>query len=88
MSEADFDAVRAVGKEMFLGGLEMIGQRLEGRDYVAGGRFSIADAALLFVTFWAARAEMPLPASVAAHFARMKQRTSVQTVFSREGLAL
>jgi len=88
VSEADFDTVRAQGKEMFLGGLEMIGQILQGREFIAGDRFSIADAALLFVTFWAARGEMPLPATVAAHFARMKQRASVQTVFTREGLAL
>ena len=88
VSEADFDSVRAQGKDMFLAGLEMMGQILQGREFLAGDRFSIADAALLFVTFWAARGELPLPASVAAHFARMKQRASVQTVFAREGLAL
>ena len=87
-NEADYPAVSAQGKQMFLDGLALIDRQLEGREYVAGGRFSIADAAVLFVSFWAARGEFPMGPNLAAHFARMKQRGSVQRAFNREGLKL
>src|SRR6478735_3125577 len=59
---------------------------LEAMEYVAG-KFSVADAALFYVTFWAAgRMKMPLPKNVAAHYERMKNRPAVKRTVEQEGL--
>ena len=85
-SEADAEAVSARGREIIAAGMQNLDTSLAGRDYVLGG-FSIADAALFFVEFWAAeRLGMTLPPNVAAHFARMKTRPAVARVMEREGL--
>ena len=51
---ADEDAVKARGKEIFEKGFALLDKALEGKDY-AVGPFSIADAALFYVEFWAPR---------------------------------
>ena len=85
-SEADAEAVSARGREIIAAGMQNLDTSLAGRDYLLGG-FSIADAALFFVEFWAAeRLGMTLPSNVAAHFARMKTRPAVARVMEREGL--
>ena len=86
-SEGDAEAVKARGLEIFNKGLAVMDKALEGRDYVAG-EFSFGDAALFYVSFWAAeRLKLTLPPNVAAHYARMKARPAVQRVMAREGLA-
>lgn len=86
-SEGDAEAVKARGLEIFNKGLTVMDKALEGRDYVAG-EFSFGDAALFYVSFWAAeRLKLQLPPNVAAHYARMKARPAVQRVMAREGLA-
>jgi glutathione S-transferase len=51
------------------------------------GGFSIADAALFYVEFWAAeRAKITLPPNCAAHYTRMRARPAVQRVMQQEGL--
>ena len=54
-------------------------------DYV-NGPFSIADAALFYVEYWATRLDHPVPERCAAHFARMKERPAVQTAMREEGI--
>jgi len=67
--------------------LALMDKALEGKEYVAG-QFSVADAALFYVTFWAAgRMKMPLPKNVAAHYERMKNRPAVKRTLEQEGLA-
>ncbi|MBM3643644.1 MAG: glutathione S-transferase [Alphaproteobacteria bacterium] len=86
-TEADHDKVKARGKEIFEKGLALMDKALAGKEYLTGS-FSIADAALFYVSFWAAgRMKMPLPANVAAHYARMKARPAVKRVPEKEGLA-
>jgi len=86
-TEADHDTVKARGKEIMEKGLAIMDKALEGKEYVAG-KFSIADAALFYVTFWAAgRMKMPLPKNVAAHYERMKARPAVKRTVEQEGLA-
>ncbi|MCU0944138.1 MAG: glutathione S-transferase N-terminal domain-containing protein [Rubritepida sp.] len=86
-SEADHEAVKARGMEIFEKGFKVMDQALAGRDYVAG-EFSFGDAALFYVSFWGAgRLGMTLPANVAAHYARMKARPAVQRAMAREGLS-
>ena len=85
-TEADHDKVKARGKEIMEGGLAIMDKALEGKEYVAG-KFSIADAALFYVSFWASgRMKMPLPKNVAAHYERMKARPAVKRTVEQEGL--
>lgn len=85
-NEADHDKVKARGREMFEKGLALMNKALDGKDYVVG-QFSVADAALFYVEYWAAdRMKMTLPPNCKAHFERMKQRPSVQKVMKDEGL--
>ena len=59
---------------------------MAGKEYVAGA-FSIADAALFYVEFWAsARLKMELPPNLKAHYQRMLARPAVQRVLKEEGL--
>lgn len=83
--EADHDQVRARGRELFEGGLKLLSDQLATKEYVLG-KFSVADAALFYVEFWAAgRMQVPLPPNCAAHFERLKARPSVQRVLEAEG---
>ena len=87
-SAADEEAVQARGKEIFERGLGVLDKALAGKDYLAG-QFSIADAALFYVEFWAsARLKMDLPANLAAHYKRMLARPAVQRTLQQEGLAV
>jgi glutathione S-transferase len=86
-NEADAEAVKARGKEMFEKGLAIMDKALAGKEYVAGP-FSIADAALFYVEFWgAARLKMTLPANCNAHYQRMLARPAVKRMMEQEGLA-
>jgi len=86
-NEADAEAVKARGKEIFEKGLAVMDKALAGKEYVAGP-FSIADAALFYVEFWgAARLKMTLPANCNAHYQRMLARPAVKRMMEQEGLA-
>ena len=85
-NEAEHDKIKGRGREIMANGLAHIDKSLEGKEYVAG-RFSIADAALFYVEFWAAgRAGITLSPNCAAHYARMKARPAVAAVMQKEGL--
>lgn len=86
-NEADQEAVKARGEEIFAKGLGLFDKALEGKEYLLGD-FSFADSALFYVSFWwAGRLKKTLPPNVAAHYARMQARPSVQRVMQAEGLA-
>lgn len=86
-NEADAEAVKARGKEIFEKGLGIMDKALAGKDYVVGP-FSIADAALFYVEFWgAARLKLPLPSNCNAHYQRMLARPAVKRMMEQEGLA-
>ena len=86
-SEADHEAVKARGAEIFEKGLAWLDAKLAGQDYVCGG-YSFADSAVYYICFWwAGRLGKPLPANVAAHYARMNVRPAVQRMLKAEGLA-
>jgi len=87
-SEAEQEQVKARGREMAEKGFALIDKTIAGKNYLGGSTFSIADAALFYVEFWAAkRLGMKLPANCAAHFERMMARPAVQKVIKDEGLA-
>lgn len=83
-SASDHDAVKAMGREIVDKGFAIMNGVLEGKDYVAG-RFSIADAALFYVEFWADKLAIELPANCLAHYRRMKGRPAVVRVLREEG---
>jgi glutathione S-transferase len=87
-NDADIEAVKTRGREIFATGMDLLEARMEGREYVAGEVFSVADATLLFVENWGPRADYALKPNLAAHLARMKTRPSVQRAFASEGLPL
>ncbi len=85
-SEADHEAVKARGTEIFTKGLKALDAALEGKDFFAGA-YSFADMAPFYVSFWGAeRLKLELPARLAAHYAAMRARPAVQKVMEREGL--
>lgn len=91
-SEADHEAVRARGREIFDQGLAIMDKVLEGREYLVE-TFSIADATLFYVEFWGAvsdsakRLHVALPPNCASHYARMRARPAIQKVLEDEGIA-
>ena len=86
-NEADVDAVKARGKELYEKGLAVMDKALQGRDYLCGD-YSFADSALFYVSFWwVERMEGTLPPNVAGHYARMLARPAVQRTMAAEGLA-
>ncbi|HTH97892.1 MAG TPA: glutathione S-transferase C-terminal domain-containing protein [Stellaceae bacterium] len=87
-NEADHDKVKARGREIMDKGFALMNQKLAGKDYVLGN-FSIADAALFYVEFWAAnRFKLELPEHCAAHYRRMIARPAVAKAIADEGLTL
>ena len=83
-NEADHEAVKARGREIVEQGFAIMNDALAGRDYVAGD-FSIADAALFYVEFWADKIGIALPEHCRAHYQRMRARPAVQRVLREEG---
>lgn len=81
---ADHDAVKARGREIVEQGFAIMNAALAGQDYVAR-RFSIADAALFYVEFWADKLGIGLPEHCGAHYQRMRARPVVQRVLREEG---
>jgi glutathione S-transferase len=80
---ADFDQVKARGREIVDQGLALMGRRLAGQDYLLG-ELTIADAALFYVERWMAAlmgATLPLP--VHAHYERMLRREPVKRALAR-----
>ena len=83
---SDSEAVAAQGREIVEAAFAIISERLADRPYVLGS-YSIADAALFYVEYWAiARVKMALPANCERHFQAMKARPAVQRALAAEGL--
>lgn len=85
--DASADKVKARGREIIENGFALMDNKLAGKDYVLGG-YSIADAALFYVEYWAVRVmKLPLPANCQRHFDTMTARPAVKAVLAAEGLA-
>jgi len=83
-NEADYEAVRARGREIVAQGFALMNAALADKEYVVGS-FSIADAALFYVEFWADKLAIDLPENCRAHYQRMLARPVVQRVLREEG---
>ncbi|MDP3743540.1 MAG: glutathione S-transferase family protein [Methylotenera sp.] len=82
--EADHAAIQARGREIIEQGFAVMNEVLAGKDYVVGN-FSIADAALFYVEFWADKIKLALPDNCQARYQRMLQRPVVRQVLLEEG---
>lgn len=82
----EFERVRAEGYHIVKKGFALLNRQLADRDYVVG-RYSIADAALFYVEFWAQRLGISLPTHCLAHYQRMLRRPAVKQVLMEEGYA-
>jgi len=85
-SSCDHESVKAQGRQLIDKGFAIVDRALAGREYLAD-HFTIADAALFYVEFWAVRIDIPLPDNCAAHYRRMLTRPAVRQVLAEEGYA-
>ena len=83
-NEAEHEAIKAKGLEIIHKGFEVIDTLLVDKEYVTG-TFSIADAALFYIEFWADKSDIPLPANCLRHYQTMRARPVVQRVLLEEG---
>jgi glutathione S-transferase len=83
---ADYEAVKARGYEIVNQAFAIVNDVLAGRDYVVA-HFTIVDAALFYVAFWANYLKIPLPENCQAHYLRLLQRPAVRQVLMEEGYA-
>lgn len=81
---ADYEGIKTEGRNIVESAFAQIHQWISDTGYVTG-QFSIADAALFFVEFWADRTNIPLPAHCQLHYQKMLQRPVVRQVLSEEG---
>jgi len=83
-NESDYEWVKQQGREIIDNAFAVINKSLEGRDYVVN-QFSIADAALFYVEFWADKTDIKLPQACQHHYQNMLKRPTVQQVLAEEG---
>lgn len=82
------DEIKALARERVTKRLQWVDTQLEGKDYLLGKTFSVADAYLFTVASWCAYVQIdtaPWP-HLHAFMARMAQRPAVQAALSAEGL--
>jgi glutathione S-transferase len=83
-NETEHAAIQSRGREIVAKGFTVMNEVLANKEYVVGS-FSIADAALFYVEFWADRIKLELPPNCLAHYRRMLQRPVVRRVLMEEG---
>lgn len=83
-NQSDYEWVKQQGREIIDHGLSVINSSLQGYEYVVN-QFSIADAALFYVEFWADKIDIPLPETCLEHYRRMCARPVVRQVLLEEG---
>lgn len=86
-NESDSVRVKAQGEVLVKKGLAIMDKVIANKEYVAG-KFSIADAALFYVEFWADKLKIKLPDNCRVHYQRMLIRPAVRRVLMEEGYSL
>ncbi|WP_428033640.1 glutathione S-transferase family protein [Amphritea sp.] len=81
---AGYDAIKQQGEEIVANAFALLEPVLAGRELLFD-RFSIADAALFYVMFWADRINQPLPESCKHYYQTLLTRPTVRQVLSEEG---
>ena len=83
--EAQAEQIKSQGKETVAQGLAIIDTELTDTSPFVFGHFTIADAALFYVLFWADRIDLPLPKRCLKHYQAMLKRPVVSRVLVEEG---
>lgn len=83
-NEADFETVRAQGRNIVEQGFAVVDRALPVDGYALGA-FSIADPALFYVEFWADKIGLELPENCLRHYRLMLSRPVVRRVLMEEG---
>lgn len=79
-------ALRAAALERIGAAMAYLGTTLAGQEYLMGAHATLGDFYVAAQERWAGRLGLTLPASCAAHLARMHARPAVQRVFGIEGI--
>ena len=79
-----FEAVKAQGLNIIQQGFTIVNGNLPNEGYAIGA-FSIADAALFYVEFWADKTGITLPENCLKHYRLMLTRPIVRRVLMEEG---
>lgn len=87
LREADFEAVKAQGMDIVNRAFAIVNDSLSAQGYVIDS-FSIADAALFYVEFWADKIGILLPENCLRHYRLMLERPVVRGVLMEEGYRL
>ena len=82
------EEAKALFRQKILDRLSYVDRHLDGRDYLLGGHFTVADGYLYTVTRWAAPLKLDISgfAHLRAFMARMSARPAVQQALKAEGL--
>jgi glutathione S-transferase len=82
------EEAKALFRERLVGRYRWVNEQLEGRAYLMGEQFTVADAYLFTVTSWAKYVGVDLApfANVNAYAARVAARPAVQAALKAEGL--
>lgn len=80
----DYESVRGLGRDIVEKGFSVLSEALGREPYLAGD-FTVADALLFYIEFWAEKTEIALPANLGAHYLRMLARPVVNRVLREEG---
>jgi len=83
------DEAKQVFRDKLSSRYRWVDGELQGRDYLMGDNFSVADAYFFVVTRWAQPLKLDLSGmpNVLAHHERVKQRPGVQAALKMEGLS-
>lgn len=87
--EEDQPKVVEQGKQLAAKYFDTIAKTWSGGEWVLPGGYSVADAALFFVEYWAVkRSKMALPPKLDAHYKAMMARPAAQRALTQEGMSL
>ncbi len=83
------DEVKAATREALLAKYAWVSQQLEGKQYLLGDRFTVADGYLFTVSRWSKHVGLDLSRfpTLTAYFARVASRPAVKAALQAEGLS-
>jgi glutathione S-transferase len=81
---ADHAQIHELGRSIVTQGFSILECQIPSETYLAGS-FTVADAVLFYLEFWADKTDIELPPNLTAHYRRMLARPAVQRVLREEG---
>jgi glutathione S-transferase len=66
--------------------LRLLERKLDGKQFLAAGHFTVADAYAFVIFTWADKFGVTLPAALKDYYERLKQRPSINKALEEEGL--